>query len=212
MASYTIYVDEAGRWPLAGPVYVGLVTLCGKHTYKGYKDSKKCTPKLREILYQKIKKEAYGWGYTAKSSAKYIDRYGISKAIQRAIETGLHTILSKYNTWKKLSLRQYIEKIGTKNIHIVIDGNYDFGLQKKRWIPVQTIIHGDDLVPQISMASILAKVERDAEMVKYHQKYPQYGFATHKWYGTIQHRQAMKKYGYCPIHRQTFVVKSLQKI
>ena len=211
MDSYTIYIDEAGRWPLAWPVYVGLIKAQSKHIFSWYKDSKKCTVHVREKLYQKIKKEAHWWEYTAKSSAKYIDRYGISKAIQRAIEKWLQKIFSDA-VWNKMSLRKYIDHIHAKNIHLIIDGNYDFGLRKKRGVSVQTIVHGDDLVPQISMASILAKVERDREMIQYDKKYPAYGFAIHKGYGTLRHRQTISMYGYCPLHRQTFVIKSLEKI
>ena len=92
-----------------------------------------------------------------------------------------------------------------------MDGNHDFKLRKTLGIEVQTIVHGDDLVPQISMASIIAKVERDAEMVAYHTKYPKYQFDKHKGYGTLVHRTAIQQYGPCRIHRKRYLTK-LKKI
>ncbi len=209
MKAYTIYIDEVGRWPLAWPMYVGLVMLQGRVSLQWYKDSKKCSPALREQLYHKMLQEKHLSRVTAKCTAAYIDKSGISKSLQTAICTWLEKLFNQSLTLPTTRLHNIIKQLSPKNITLVIDGNYDFGLQKKLGVNVQTIIHGDDLVPQISMASILAKVERDTEMVRYHQKYPKYGFDKHKWYGTLQHRKALKKYGPCKIHRLSFLAKIL---
>lgn len=207
----TIYIDEVGRWPLAGPVYVWLILLKGKISLKGYKDSKKCTPKLRESLCQKIIKEKNVQRATAKCSHSFIDKQGISKAIHTSIIKGLEELLSKHIKKNIIGLKNIIKHIGPENIILVLDGNHDFKLRKTLGITVETIIHGDDIVPQISMASIIAKVERDTEMVGYHKKYPQYKFDQHKWYGTLLHRTALQEYGPCKIHRKSYLTK-LKKI
>lgn len=211
MTPMTIYIDEVGRWPLAGPVYVWLILLKGKISFKGYKDSKKCTPKLREILYQKITQEKNVARATTKCSNIFIDNQWISMAIHTAICKGVEKLLLQQISKKIKGINNIIKYIGSKNISIVLDGNFDFKLRKTLGIEVKTIIHGDDLIPQISMASIIAKVERDAEMVKYHRKYPEYQFDKHKWYGTLIHRTAIQEYGPCSIHRKSYLTK-LKKI
>lgn len=207
MQRFTLYVDEVGRWPLAGPVYVWLVLLTGKVSLRWYKDSKKCSPKLRETLYQKMLKEKNLCRVTAKSSHTYIDKKWLSLAIQTAIIKGIEALLAKQIQKNISGIKNIINHIGSKNITLIVDGKFDFRLRKTLGIDVETIIHGDDLVPQISMASILAKVERDREMVNYHKKYPQYGFDQHKWYGTLAHRRAIQHHGPCPIHRKSFLTK-----
>ncbi|MEI6774665.1 MAG: hypothetical protein WCL18_08005 [bacterium] len=97
-----------------------------------------------------------------------------------AIIKGLEKLLANHTKKNIIGIKQIIKAIGPENITLVLDGNYDFKLRKTLGSNVQTIVHGDDLVPQISMASIIAKVERDAEMVAYHKKYPRYQFDTHK--------------------------------
>jgi len=206
-----IYIDEVGRWPLAGPVYVWLILIKGKVSFKGYKDSKKCTQKLREALYQRIIKEKNVHRTTAKCEHGFIDKYWISKAIHTAITKGLEDLLSKQIKEEIIGLKHIIKHIGSENIILVLDGNHDFKLRKTLGIEVATIIHGDDLIPQISMASIIAKVERDTEMIAYHKKYPKYGFNQHKWYGTLLHRTAIQQYGPCRIHRKSYLTK-LKKI
>lgn len=206
-----IYIDEVGRWPLAGPVYVWLILLKGKISLKGYKDSKKCSPKLRGILYQRIIKEKNVCRTTAKCNHSFIDKQGISKAIHISIINGLEDLLSKQMKKNIIGLKNIIKDIGPENITLILDGNHDFKLRKTLGIAVETIIHGDDLIPQISMASIIAKVQRDAEMVDYHKKYPKYKFDQHKWYGTLLHRTALQQYGPCRIHRKTYLTK-LKKI
>lgn len=207
MKKLSIYIDEVGRWPLAGPVYVWLVLLTGKVSLFWYKDSKKCSPKLRETLYQKMLKEKNVRRVTAKCSHGCIDKKWLSSSIQAAIIKGLETLLAQYIQKDISGIKNIITHIGNKNITLILDGKFDFRLRKSLEIGVETIVHGDDLVPQISMASILAKVERDREMLKHHKKYPQYGFDQHKWYGTLAHRRAIQQYGPCAIHRKSFLTK-----
>ena len=207
----TIYIDEVGRWPLAGPVYVWLILLKRKVSFTGYKDSKKCTPKLRELLYKKIVNEKDVQQTTAKCEHGYIDKQWISTAIHTAIVKGLEKLLSLHTKKKSTGIKNIIKALGSENIILVLDGNYDFKLRKTLGVEVKTIVHGDDLVPQISMASIIAKVERDAEMIAYHKKYPKYHFDAHKWYGTLFHRTAIQQYGPCKIHRKSYLTK-LKKV
>jgi ribonuclease HII len=91
-----------------------------------------------------------------------------------------------------------------KGWKIVLDGNHDFGLEKVLGVEVITIIKGDALIPQISLASIHAKVTRDQYMEKQSEKFPAYGFEKHKGYGTLAHRAAIQKYGLCELHRETY--------
>jgi ribonuclease HII len=105
------------------------------------------------------------------------------------------------------SLKTLIAAIGHKHIKVVIDGKYDFKLRNTLHIEVETIVDGDAKIPQIGMASILAKVERDREMIQIHKKYPKYGFDKHKGYGTQIHRDRILQYGPCKIHRKSFLKK-----
>lgn len=89
----------------------------------------------------------------------------------------------------------------------MLDGKYDFKLRAMLGVEVKTVVDGDAKIPQIGMASILAKVERDREMMQHHKKYPRYKFDQHKGYGTQLHRDRLAKYGPCRIHRKTFLTK-----
>ena len=193
MKSATIYIDEAGRGPLAGPVYVGAVYLLRQTKLSDYKDSKKCSPKQREQLFAKLQatpQVAHAWG---SASAAYIDTHGIIKAINHAITQAIKKLQ------KTISLPQ--------RCRLVIDGNHDFWLRKQGY-EVETIIKGDDLVPAISAASIVAKVSRDHYMDQQSQKHPQYQFHKHKGYGTKLHYEMIKKYGMSKLHRKTFLKNS----
>lgn len=187
-----IYIDEAGRWPLAGPVYVWLVVWNKSpkaKEFKSYKDSKKLLEKQREILFTQLEQSDILRSY-GKSSATYIDNHGIIAAIRYAIVQGVKKLIPSLN-WSDITLH--------------IDGNTDFGLPKKfPWITICTYIKGDDRIPAISAASIIAKVSRDREMVKLDKKYPSYGFAQHKGYGTQSHRNAIVHYGLSKEHRTSF--------
>lgn len=199
-----IYIDEAGRWPLAWPVYVGLVvntTTWKDKELSTYKDSKKLSQRQRELLFSRIENSSIRWSY-GKSSNRYIDRYGIVAAIRRAV-----------TQWIKKIDENYKWLIQDKQITLHIDGNTDFGLSKKfPWFVVHTYIKGDDRIPAISAASIIAKVLRDREMIRLDTKYACYGFAQHKWYGTKQHRDMLCSNGLSPIHRKSFCTRIINDV
>ena len=176
-------VDEAGRGPLAGPVCAAAVMLPPGLAIPGLNDSKKLTDKKRRELYDVIIREAVTYG-VAFANEKEIDEINILQA----------TFLAMERAMQKLSPQPELA---------LIDGNRakDFGL------PVRTIVKGDSLSASIAAASILAKVTRDRLMEEYDAQYPQYGFAVHKGYGTRRHYEALREFGPCPIHRQTFLKK-----
>lgn len=176
-------VDEAGRGPLAGPVCAAAVILPKHLEIPGLTDSKKLSDKRRRELFPEIQRQAlaYGIGF---ASEKEIDEINILQATFLAMERALAQLCIT----PELAL---------------IDGNRekDFG------IPVKTVIKGDSLSANIAAASILAKVSRDDLMLEMAREYPQYGFEIHKGYGTKAHYDALRLYGPCPIHRQTFLKK-----
>ncbi len=194
-----VYIDEAGRWPLAWPLYVGLIVPIKKFSTKNFKDSKKLSEKQREQCFVQIKKLHSDWKIiftTWSVSNKYIDKYWITKSINYAIKSWLKKLSKSLNHWNIETLK-----------HLVIDGNSDFWLSKDLNIPVQTIVKWDDKVSYISMASIMAKVSRDHLMKRLHKQYPKYWFDIHKWYGTKLHYQNIKQYWISPIHRKLFLRK-----
>ena len=175
----TIGIDEVGRGSLAGPLVIGVVVL--EHNIEGLKDSKLLTSNKRRCLNQLIKASSKycstGWVWP-----KEIDRLGLSKATKLAIERAIQPI----NT--------YVYKI-------LIDGNYNF-LKDQR---VETIIKGDQTVPEISAASIIAKVSRDNFMNNLNSSISGYGFDTNVGYGTKQHLEAIKSKGASSLHRRSFI-------
>ncbi len=184
-------IDEVGRGPLAGPVAVCAFVWYGERfpkELKGIKDSKKINEKKREEWYAKIlkfKKEGKCDFKIVFKSAKYIDKYGISKAIKECIKSAL-TPLS----------------LNSKKVQVLLDG----GLKApKEYLMQETIIKGDAKEFVISAASVLAKVARDKLMKKVGGKYPKYGFEIHKGYGTFKHRKAIQDFGVCEEHRLTFI-------
>ena len=176
-------VDEAGRGPLAGPVCAAAVILPPELVIPGLNDSKKLTDKKRRELYDIITAEAVSFGI-AFASEQEIDEINILQATF-------------------LAMQRAMEKLDPAPELALIDGNRakDFGL------PVRTIVGGDGLSASIAAASILAKVTRDRLMEEYDAQYPQYGFAVHKGYGTKRHYEALRAFGPCPIHRQSFLKK-----
>jgi ribonuclease HII len=173
-------VDEAGRGPLAGPVVAAAVILDELNPISGLADSKKLTPLRREKLFDEIRAKALCCSI-AQASVEEIDELNILQATL-------------------LAMRRAVEGLRLKPAKVLVDGNR---------LPVlgvlaEAIIKGDSLVPAISAASILAKVHRDRWCVEYHQQFPQYGFATHKGYGTAEHMAALREHGACPQHRKTF--------
>lgn len=173
-------IDEAGRGPLAGPLTIAGVIL--NRPIEGLNDSKKLTEKKREELFEIIiQNSAY---HIARFSAAQIDELGLSACLA----TGLREIMSA------LGEADYL-----------YDGNSTFGVSGLR-----TMVKADATVPEVSAASILAKVTRDREMIRLSALYPQYGFEGHKGYGSAEHVKAIHQYGYCEIHRKSFKLKSLQ--
>jgi len=173
-------IDEAGRGPLAGPLTIAGVIL--HHEIKGLNDSKKLSEKKRESLFEEI--IANSTYHIARFDASAIDELGLSACLA----AGLHEIMSV------LGEAEYL-----------YDGNSTFGVSG-----LKTLVKADATVPEVSAASILAKVTRDREMVELAPLYPQYGFEGHKGYGSGAHIQAIRTYGYCEIHRKSFKLKSLQ--
>ncbi len=180
-------VDEAGRGPLAGPVCAAAVILPAGLVIEGVNDSKKLSEKKREELFPVIceKALAYGIGW---ADEREIDEINILQATYRA-------------------MKRAVEALPLTADYALIDGNRMPPLA----IPGTTIVKGDALSMSIAAASILAKVSRDRVMVQFSREYPQYGFEQHKGYGTAAHVQALREYGPCPLHRQSFLQKILEK-
>ena len=173
-------VDEAGRGPLAGPVFAAAVILDDLLPIKGLADSKKLTPKKREHLYEIIKAQALCF-CVATASVEEIDQLNILQA----------TLLAMQRAVKGLRL---------KPSKVLVDGNRLPVLD----IRAEAIVKGDSKVPSISAASILAKVERDRWCVEVDAQFPNYGFLTHKGYGTQVHLRALQEHGPCVLHRRSF--------
>ncbi len=182
-------VDEAGRGPLAGPVVAGCVVLDRSKEILYVNDSKKLSEKKRNELYDEIieKACAYGVGIV---DEKIIDEINILEATHIAMKKA-------YEEADKM----YRERFG-KNINMLF---VDALKIKKVDIKQVSIVHGDALSISVASASIIAKVTRDRMMIEYDKKYPEYGFAKHKGYGTKAHIDAIKKYGACELHRKSFV-------
>ena len=182
-------VDEAGRGPLAGPVFAAAVILDDLLPIQGLADSKKLTPKKREHLYEIIKAQALCF-CVATASVEEIDQLNILQA----------TLLAMQRAVKGLRL---------KPSKVLVDGNRLPVLD----IRAEAIVKGDATVPSISAASILAKVERDRWCVEVDAQFPNYGFLTHKGYGTQVHLRALQEHGPCVLHRRSFapVAKLLGK-
>lgn len=176
-------VDEAGRGPLAGPVYAAAVILPEHLEIPGLDDSKKLTDKRRRELMPIIKEQAIAYGI-GMATEKEIDEINILQATFLAMERA-------------------IAQLGGKADFALIDGNRE----KEFGLPVMTVVKGDSLSANIAAASILAKVSRDDYMEEMAKMYPQYGFEVHKGYGTKAHYVALTAFGHCPIHRLTFLKK-----
>lgn len=189
--SLAVGIDEAGRGPLAGSVFAAAVILDPQRPIAGLMDSKKLSEKKRDFLAALIKQHALAWSI-ASASVEEIDRLNILEA----------TMLAMTRAWQGIS---------TTHAKILIDGNQ---IPKQMRVElagnvlsgqrVEAIIKGDDSVPAIAAASILAKTARDAELYTLHNEFPDYGFDQHKGYATKLHLQRIETFGPCPIHRQSF--------
>lgn len=173
-------VDEAGRGPLAGPVVAAAVILDPRCPIDGLADSKRLTAKRRERLHDLICERALCCS-VAEASVEEIDRLNILHA----------TMLAMQRAVAGLRLRARL---------VLVDGNRLPALE----LPAEAVVRGDALVPAISAASIVAKVRRDRLCQQLEEQYPDYGFATHKGYGTAAHLAALQRLGPCPQHRRSF--------
>ena len=194
---FLVGIDEAGRGPIAGPVAVGVCMIEKKfkreiiQIFKGLTDSKEHNQKEREFWYKVLTREKanglvkFEVGF---SSARIIDKKGIMFAINRALSKALNKLLIK-----------------DKDLcEVVLDGSLKAPAEFKFQ---ETIIRGDKTEKIISMASIVAKVERDGLMRKLSRKYPEYAFDIHKGYGTVRHFELIDKYGVSEAHRLSFLLK-----
>jgi ribonuclease HII len=173
-------VDEAGRGPLAGPVVAAAVILDDLRPIAGLNDSKKLSAARREKLFDEIRAKALCCSI-AHASVEEIDEINILQATL-------------------LAMRRAVEGLRLKPAKVLVDGNRLPVLD----VLAEAIVKGDATVPAISAASILAKVTRDRWCAELDAQYPQYGFATHKGYGTAEHLAALQTHGACPEHRKTF--------
>ena len=176
-------VDEAGRGPLAGPVFAAAVILPENCEIEGLNDSKKLSEKKREALFDVIKEKAISWS-VASVDEKVIDEINILQATY-------------------LAMNRAIEQLDLEPQLALIDGNRSSGIQ----MPNRTVVKGDSKCACIAAASVLAKVTRDWCMQGFSKQYPQYGFEQHKGYGTAAHYAALREYGPSPIHRLSFLKK-----
>ena len=173
-------VDEAGRGPLAGPVYAAAVILDPARRVNGLADSKVLNAARRELLAGRIKERAVAWA-VAYASVEEIDAINIFRA-------------------SLLAMRRAVEALSVAPEEALIDGTHCPDLACR----ARAIIDGDASHKVISAASILAKTARDAEMARLHERFPQYGFDRHKGYSTAEHLELLTKHGPCEIHRRSF--------
>ena len=231
--TYTIYFDEAGRWPLAGPLFVWLVCPIKKLSKKKllpFCDSKQISESKREGLFSYIEDLKSEWkiiSTSARMTAAEIDKYGMSNALHCAILRWMILILNqlfpdfalsndlpnplstKINAKIKYNdILNYFSKLNSQWIHIelIMDWNRDFWLRKMfPFWRIKTIVSWDAKVKEIWMASIIAKVSRDRIMEDLPKKYLKYNFEKHKWYGTKEHKELIEKHGASDIHRKLFL-------
>ncbi|MDH4944727.1 ribonuclease HII [Sulfurimonas sp. C5] len=176
-------IDEAGRGCIAGDLVVaGCIFLENTPNISGLNDSKKITEKKRYQLYDSV--TASTQYHIVTKSPQEIDEKGISVCMREALE----------EIKSQLNAKEYL-----------FDGNTTFGVKD-----LKTMVKADGKVPEVSAASILAKVTHDRNIVAEAQNYPEYGFEKHKGYGTAPHIASIQKHGYSPIHRQSYKIKALQ--
>ncbi len=176
-------IDEAGRGPLAGPVVAAAVILPPEYENPEIKDSKQLTARKRDDLCEVIKQVALSTGIGV-VEASVIDTVNIFKATL-------------------IAMREAVTNLSLTPDYLLIDGKCCIFVP----MPQEAIVKGDSLSVSIASASIVAKVTRDRIMEIYHRQFPQYNFLQNKGYATGEHREAIKKYGRCKIHRRSFVIK-----
>ena len=180
-------VDEAGRGPLAGPVYAAAVILPPEYDLPGLGDSKAISEKRRETLFPEIQSQAVAYAVAMASVGEIAERN-----IRQAT---------------KLAMRRAVEALTVPPGEVWVDGNMLIGSH----VPERCFVGGDRLHPCISAASVLAKVTRDRHIRELHERYPQYGFDRHKGYGTALHAKTLLEHGPCPEHRAQFVKTFLSR-
>ena len=174
-------IDEAGRGPLCGPVVAAACILPVDCEIIGLNDSKKLSPKKRDLLYDEIKEKAVAY-CIAEGSVEEIDELNILEATL-------------------LAMRRAVQGLPLSPDYLIVDGNVYRGFDR----PGRCVIGGDAKSPSIAAASILAKVTRDRMCAELDAQYPQYGIAKNKGYGTKDHMEALREYGPSPIHRKKFI-------
>lgn len=173
-------VDEVGRGPLAGDVVAAAVILDPARPIAGLRDSKQLSAPRREALALRIKEQALAWA-VARATVAEIDQLNI---LQAAL----------------LAMHRAVQALHPQPTYVLVDGN-----RLPRWdYPSEPVVKGDERVPAIAAASILAKVQRDGELLELERQYPGYGFAAHKGYPTAAHLEALRTLGVTPVHRRTF--------
>ena len=188
---YIVGVDEVGRGPLAGPVSIGIVVAESNYEfstiYQGLRDSKLMTEMARKRTFEIARAESergvIRFGVYSTDS-RVIDELGIEVAIQGALARGMNELAPD-----------------STNSEVFLDGR----LKAPEEFTQSSIIHGDNLIPVISLASVVAKVTRDSYMETQDELYPVYGFSSHKGYGTARHLEAIRGHGPSPIHRMSFL-------
>lgn len=183
-------IDEAGRGPLAGPVVAACVVLGENFDVIGIDDSKKLSPQKREELFEKITSKALAYGIGIEDN-NVIDKINILQATKKAMKTAATEAVKilKEKAYKDGIMLLLLDAVSLKDIDI----------------PQESVIKGDAKSLSIAAASIIAKVTRDRIMMKYHEKYPYYGFDSNKGYGTKAHYEGIENHGITPIHRKTFL-------
>ena len=195
---YTIGIDEAGRGPLAGPVVVAGVKISVNGNARvakllnGIRDSKKLSPKKREEWFSFLTSHPKIEWAVARVWPAMTDRINIARAADLGAARVYTKLCAELSSAQSLAERPVL---------------LDAGLRLPSGVPQQAIIKGDEKIPAIAAASIIAKVTRDRLMLRLHKKYPQYRFDLHKGYGTRMHREIIGKIGYSEIHRASFRVK-----
>ena len=173
-------VDEVGRGPLAGDVVAAAVILDPARPIAGLRDSKKLSARRREELAGLIMEQALAWS-VARATVAEIDQLNILQA-------------------SLLAMHRVVRALEPQPVYVLVDGN-----RLPRWdYAAEPVVKGDDRVPAIAAASILAKVQRDRELVELERQYPGYGFAAHKGYPTAAHLEALQTLGVTPVHRRSF--------
>lgn len=189
--AWIVGIDEAGRGPLAGPLAVAGVSCTPQFASRfliGIKDSKRLSAKKRVEWYGRMAAHPRCASAVAFIGPGVIDRVGIAHAA-------------------RLGVARVLRKLAVEPRRVLLDGSL---VAPRRYVQ-EVVVRGDERIPLIAAASIIAKVRRDRLMVRAHRRFPQYAFATHKGYGTRLHRRYLGEYGPCIIHRETFLTRILAK-